>query len=118
MTSMGCPYLSSTKATATDSISAVTCMHVGLKGALLITAPAAVTEATEAAATEATEAVATDVAAATVATEAAATELVAEASDNGKELAMDAIDTGVSASWSAVAEIVEADVAERVDAVV
>lgn len=54
---MGCPYLSSTRATARDSISAVTCMQDGLNGTWEATALAAETEAAEAAATvEATEA--------------------------------------------------------------
>ena len=48
---MGCPYLSSTSATARDSISAVTCMRDGLNGTWEATALAVETEAAEAAAT-------------------------------------------------------------------
>lgn len=76
-------------------------MHVGLKGALLVAALVAVTDATEAAATEATEAAATDVAAAT---EAVAMELVAEVRGRGNELAMEAIDMGVVVRASVVAD--------------
>ena len=104
MTSMGCPYLSSTRATARDSISAVTCMHVGRNGALLMAALAAVTDTTDAAATEATEAAASDVEAAPEATEAVAMELVADVRERGKELAMEAIDRGVVVRVSAAAD--------------